>query len=147
MNDLYFACKNCKVFVDAGYRWAYWTLEQPGIVKRKEVIVAEVVLSAEEYWNPDLGEGSNWLYKGVLLSVREFLAIHREHEIIFGEYEDFISWDDESFLEWKQLGYLLTSLPRYFVEELKFKSWDEVCEYIEQRAETLVVGTRVARYS
>ena len=141
MNNLYFACTNCKVFVDAGCRWAYWTLEHSGIVKRGEEISTDAILSSEPYWNPGREKGAggkveaDLLYRDVLPSVRLFLKTHRDHEILFGESEDFFSLDDESFLEWKQLGYLLVELPRYFVEELGHKTWDEVCEYMEQQME------------
>lgn len=136
MNNLYFACTHCKVFVDAGCRWAYWTLEHSYTVRRGEAISVDAILSAAEYWNPGREEGADgadWLYKDVLPSVREFLAAHRDHTILFGESEDFFSLDDESFLDWKQLGRLLVELPRYFVEELGYKTWDEVCEYMAKQ--------------
>ncbi|MBC7968807.1 MAG: hypothetical protein H7Z11_01515 [Verrucomicrobia bacterium] len=133
MNNLYFACTNCKVFVDAGYRWAYWELVHPCTVKPKEYISVEAVLRAAKYWNPEQRDESTWLYKDVLPSVRAFFETHWSHKIIFGESEDFLTWDNASFLEWKQLGHLLEPLPRYFVEELKFKSWGEVCEYIKKQ--------------
>ncbi len=35
MNDVYLACRDCQDFVDVGYRWAYCTLEESGIVNSK----------------------------------------------------------------------------------------------------------------
>jgi hypothetical protein len=157
MNTLYFACTDCYVYVDAGYRWAYWTLEEAGLVKRGQPISVAVVLHCEEYWNPpkeqtsDLfvgavsipipaefiseskSEKTDWLYDEVLPTVRSFLTEHQFHQIIFAKSEDFLSFDDESFLNWMQLGYLLMPSPRYFVERLGFKNWQEVCDYIEMQ--------------
>jgi len=38
MNDLYFACTDCKIIADCGYRWAYWHLLHPGVVRPRERI-------------------------------------------------------------------------------------------------------------
>lgn len=32
MNNVYFACADCRVLIDAGYLWAYWQLDHAGIV-------------------------------------------------------------------------------------------------------------------
>ena len=50
MNDLCFACLDCKSYIDSGYRWCYWTLEDPGIVKQGQPISVPAVLAATEYW-------------------------------------------------------------------------------------------------
>ena len=47
MNNLYFACCDCKIYIDAGYRWAYWELEEARIVARRKPVDVESVLKAE----------------------------------------------------------------------------------------------------
>jgi len=51
MNDVYFACRTCKRFVDAGYRWAYATLELSNVVQHGQQLEVDAVFSATEYWN------------------------------------------------------------------------------------------------
>ncbi len=65
MNSLFFACIDCKIYIDAGDRWAYWELEEPGTVSRTKTVNIERVLAAEKYWNPPRDEDSRWLYEGV----------------------------------------------------------------------------------
>ena len=136
MTNLYFACTDCKVYVDAGYRWAAWWLEEPGIVKRGKLVVVDSVLSAREYWNPGNTDGAQWLYTEVLPSVRRFLDEHRFHRIVFGNTGDFLSLDDSGLLDWMQVGFLPLLLPRYFVERLGFKTWDEVSNFISRQDST-----------
>jgi hypothetical protein len=38
VNNRYLACQDCKIYIDVGYRWAYWELEEPGIVARGDVV-------------------------------------------------------------------------------------------------------------
>jgi hypothetical protein len=85
MNCRHFGCRRCKTYIDAGYRWAYWQLEHPGIVAIGEPISVEAVLAASDYWSPPVGEGSQWLVEGVLPRVRRFLAAHRDHGILYIE--------------------------------------------------------------
>jgi hypothetical protein len=157
MNDLYFACTDCCIYINAGYRWAYWSLEKAGLVKRGQAVSVEDVFLCNEYWNPPKEQNSDllvnalsipipsrfktasksnktdWLYDEVLPSVRDFLIEHQFHRIIFGTSEDFLSFDDESFLNWMQIGYLLDPSPRYFVECLGFTDWQKVCDYLEKQ--------------
>jgi hypothetical protein len=130
MNNLYFACMDCKVYVDAGYRWAYWWLEEPGVVARGESISVESVLSAREYWTPSETESADWLYEEVLPSTRHFLERHKSHRVIYGQMEDFLPFNGEGFLDWLQLGFMPQLLPRYFVECLGLKTWDEVRNFV-----------------
>ena len=51
MNNWYFACAACRDYVDAGYRHAYWALEDPGIVNRSTIVDTSAVLQAREYWD------------------------------------------------------------------------------------------------
>jgi hypothetical protein len=132
MNNLYFACTSCKVFVDAGYRWAYWTLEEAGVVKRRNIVDPGSVLAAEEYWNPEPDDRSKWLLEEVLPSVRRFIQEHGEHTIVFDESDVFHDTGPDWFLEWIQEGYLFYPLPRFCLERLRCNSWTAVCEYMNR---------------
>src|SRR4030095_15250880 len=68
MTSLYFACTDCKVYIDAGYRWAAWWLEEPGVVRRGKQVAVDLVLSAPEYWSPERNKGAQWLYGEALSS-------------------------------------------------------------------------------
>ena len=131
MNNLYFACTDCKIYVDAGYRWAYWELEEAGIISRDRMVSVEDVLGAENYWNPPLEDSSNWLYQEIFPTLREFLSTHRFHKVVFGEEEEFAP-DVDSLLEWMQIGYLRIPTPRYLVEVMGFKSWEQVTDYMSK---------------
>jgi hypothetical protein len=134
MNDLFFACCDCKVFVNAGDRWAYWTLEDAGIVKRGAPISVAAVLYAAGYWSPQRNEQSDWFYEGVFPSVRSFLKEHESHRIIFGDKDDFLFGSDENYwafyFDWMQVGFLAAPSLRSFVEQAGLRTWDEVCDYV-----------------
>jgi hypothetical protein len=130
MDNLYFACIDCKVYLDAGYGWAYWSLEEPGVVRRGSTVSVETVLSAKEYWTPFRTESAEWLYEEVLPSARHFLERHKRHRIVYGNTADFLPFDGEGFLDWLQVGFMPQMLPRYFVEYLGLKTWDEVRSFI-----------------
>src|SRR2546430_914435 len=101
MNNLYFICMDCKIFQDAGYRWAYWTLEHAGIVQRGKTISLNALLSAEEYWNPPRDETSDWYYKDIFPSVRLFLQKHKDHQLIFGEKDDIgYGENEDDYFDW-----------------------------------------------
>lgn len=68
--------------------------------------------------------------KGFCPPLREFLEHHRTHSVVFGEESDFLPTDD---FDWMQLGYLLIPTPRYLVEVLGMKSWDQVSAYMEKQ--------------
>ena len=136
MTNLYFACTDCKVYVDAGYRWASWWLEEPGIVKRGKPVSVESVLSAREYWTPAKTEGAQWLYTEVLPSVRRFLGEHQGHQIVFGNTADFLSIGGDDLLDWMQVGFSPLLLPRYFVERLGLQTWDQVSSFIARQDST-----------
>ena len=131
MNHLFFACTDCKIYIDAGYRWAYSQLEETGIVARRKEVDIDDVLAARDYWNPPEDPNSRWLSEEVLPPLREFLQEHRSHQIVFGEEDDFAPVDD--YFDWIQTGYLLVPTPRYLVEVLGFKSWYQVREYMESQ--------------
>ncbi len=101
MNNVYFACRMCKTFQDAGYRWCYWTLEHPGIVERGKPVAVSAVLSATEYWQD--AQEETWLQE-LLPTVRVFLERHGTHELMYGDGEDIglipLIEDDHHFLDW-----------------------------------------------
>lgn len=131
MIDLFFACVDCKIYLDCGGRWAYWQLEEPKTLVRNQAADIEAVLTAEQYWNPPRNEQSQWLYKEVFPPLHTFLREHRDHEVVFGEKDYFAPLNDESYFEWMQVGYAATLSPRYFVEVLRFRDWGQVREYVE----------------
>lgn len=98
MNFRYFACPVCKKYTSAGYRWAYWHLEHPGLVAPNVRVDIPLVLQANEYWHPPEEPESTWLYEGVFPYVKKFLSEHGAHGVIFVEsggffgIEDFDSW-------------------------------------------------------
>ncbi len=130
MNNLYFACTDCRIYVDAGYRWAYWQLEATQLVARGQAVNIEAVLAATNFWSPPDDGNSAWLTREVFPSLREFFAAHAAHRVIFGEQEQIITTEAEHF-EWMQVGYLLEPSPRYFVEVLGMRSWVEAVSYME----------------
>jgi hypothetical protein len=102
MNDRYFACRTCKTYTDAGYRWARNQLEDPGIVKPDQPVEIGVVLSAGGYWNPPEGHEQDWNCDVILPRVRQFLATHGGHDLVYinrswdfdadGPCSDWIEW-------------------------------------------------------
>ena len=131
MNNLYFACCDCKIYIDAGSPWANWQLEDDGIVSRNESVNVDTVLATAKYWTPPRDEDWGWLYQAILPPLQRFLDAHRNHRIVFGTGEDFAPDMDDYDFEWMQIGYLAKPSVRYLFEVLNFKSWPEVSEYIE----------------
>jgi hypothetical protein len=133
MNTLYFSCTDCKIYTNAGYRWAYWTLEDKGIVQKGMRVSVNAFMGAEEYWNPPAEATSNWLYDEVLPGVRAFLQEHNDHRIIFADSDNFLfSGSDDTYFEWLQVGYLANISPRTLVEKLGFKTWEEANDYLSK---------------
>jgi hypothetical protein len=141
MIDRYFACCDCKIYIDVGGRWAYWTLEDDGIVQKGSLISVKSVLSAEGYWKPEKDENSGWLYDEVFPPVRSFLKEHESHRIKFGDKDDFLFGKDENYWEdyfnWMQVGFLAAPSPRAFVEEFGLRTWDDVCDYVAKQDRVL----------
>jgi hypothetical protein len=115
----------------AGYRSAYWTLEVSNIVSRGELVTPAVVFAHVEYWEPS--EPAEWLKSEIFPRVRTFFADHANHELRFGEDEDFLSLDDESFLTWLWLGPTPTLTLRHFREVLGLQHWVDVETWIRAR--------------
>jgi len=71
----------------------------------------------------------------VLPSVRRFLEEHKSHNLLFGNTSDFLTGEAD-LLDWMQVGFLPVLLPRYFVERLGFKTWDQVASFISRQDST-----------
>lgn len=102
MNCVYFACSRCRSYIDAGYRWAYWTLEEPGVVKQPEIVHVDRVFSTAGYWDVDESSDSARLRDGVLPKVRTFLHEHREHSVRYVD-EMWIYDREEKGEEWVEV--------------------------------------------
>ena len=129
MNNLYFACSPCRIYVDAGYRHAYWALEEPGLVDRSGVVDAAAVLSARDYWNVQ----EDWLVK-LLPAVRRFLEMHGQHGVRFGDSEDLALpyQSSEEWFDWlMEAGFALEELPRYYAERLGLRTWAQVTAHVQ----------------
>lgn len=101
MNSRYFACQDCKTYADAGYRWAYWTLEHPGIVQANAVVDVSSVLNAVAYWNPPKDDENSWLHERVFPIVRAFFSKHHAHKVTFVESGSFLGIED--FDDWLEI--------------------------------------------
>ena len=125
---MYLACAGCRVLVDAGYRWATWTLERPGIVERKAPVDGRRVLAASEYWSPK--EDLEWLEKDVLPRVRTFLETHADHQLRFGDSEQIMGLDELAFLEWLDVSKAPKVGPRYLAEVLRLRLWVDAITWL-----------------
>jgi hypothetical protein len=139
MNDLYFACTDCKSYVDCGYRWAYRTLEQEGVVERRGRIHVRRVLGASKYWNPPREPRSSWLFDEVLPSVRAFLADHGEHSLVFWDINDL---PDDRLLNWLQVGHAPAPSARYLAEVVRLRAWSDVLEWFKSSPRGQPWGSR-----
>ena len=92
MNDVYFYCGTCKTYTDAGYRWCYWTLEEPSIVQKRQAVAVDRVMAASDYWKG--ATEADWL-RQVLGFVKQFLEAHKAHDLRYGVYEDFADSSEE----------------------------------------------------
>ncbi|WP_442483562.1 hypothetical protein [Aeoliella sp. SH292] len=102
MNCVYFACPQCHRYLDAGYRWAYWELEKPGVVLQGEPVNIDRVLATPGYWNVDDSLKSAWLRECVLPKVRNFLREHRDHSIRYVD-EEWIYDQKELADSWREI--------------------------------------------
>jgi hypothetical protein len=137
MIDRYFACTDCKIYLNAGDRWAYWTLEDNRVVRKGAPISVKTILFAQEYWAPEEGHDSDWLYSEVFPSVRSFMEEHESHQLLFGDQNDFLFGAGEDYYKdhfnWMQVGFAPSPSIRFLVEQLDLKTWDEVCNYLRDR--------------
>lgn len=128
MNTPYFVCETCKIRVEAGYRWAASHLYfDAKIVELGRLVNARDVLNYEPFWNLPAGDEYDWL-RELRPIVRTFLQCHQQHEIRFG---DDVSFPESYFgLEWLDVSPDPDLGPRYFVEELGYESWQQVCDHV-----------------
>ena len=134
--DRYFACTNCKVYINAGDRWAYWTLEDAGVLAKGAPISADALSSARAYWYPEEVDSANWCLDELLPTVRSFLAEHTCHRIVFGDKDDFMFGDAEhywdAYFNWMAEGWAAVPTVRMLVEKLHLRTWEEVCDYVRE---------------
>jgi hypothetical protein len=102
MNTPYFACPVCRLYIESGYRWAYWQLEDPGAVRLNEGVDVGRVMACTEYWNPPEQERSEWLCERVLPAVHRFLDEHREHGIVYTD-EGVICDEESLYYGWSEI--------------------------------------------
>jgi hypothetical protein len=126
VNEVYFACTACRIYIDAGYRHAYWELEDTGIVDRSAAVDSAAVLSAPTYWDVE----EDWLVE-LLPNVRRFLETHRDHLLRYGDADELkIPFNSsEGLFEWLIEGGF-QELPRYYSERLGYRTWEEVVAHV-----------------
>jgi hypothetical protein len=102
MNCRYFACSHCLVYIDAGYRWAYWLLEDSGHVQLNEKVDVAEILDLFPYWNPPPEEQGHWLCQEILPAVKKFFKEHQTHCILYVE-EDVFACEQSLAQHWTQI--------------------------------------------
>lgn len=102
MNARLFGCAKCRTYVDAGYRWAYWLLEDPGVVMIGKPVDAERLLALDEYWNPPPGERNPRLADEILRRARRYLDAHREHGVVYLQ-DDMVLDPDGACHDWLEI--------------------------------------------
>ena len=96
MNGVFFLCTDENVYVDAGYRWAYWKLEHTGIIEKNKIIDIKEVLASKEYWSDLEQEGKkNELFQKTLPLVKAFFLKYLRNTIIYVD-EEFIYEHEEN---------------------------------------------------
>lgn len=102
MNNRYFACPACREYIDAGYRWAYWALEETGVVTENEIVDVAKVLACEDYWNVPADEWAEELAYRLLPAVRRFLEKHRDHWVFYLNAD--VIWEEASLVyNWTEI--------------------------------------------
>lgn len=129
MNDPYFICETCKIRVEAGYRWATSHLgSDAGIVEFGRTFNVRDALNYRPFWDLPNGDEYNWL-RELLPVVRAFLEHHEFHAIRFG---DDVSFPESYFgFEWLDISPSPDLVPRYFVEQLGYNLWQQVCDHVK----------------
>lgn len=136
MNNVYFACTDCKSYTDAGYRWAYCQLEKPRIVFRSAVVEVDRLLPVAAYWNPEPNERNAWL-TSVLSHAAQFISGHKTHRIVYGDLEQVMGADADEYSQFAWMNDYPEDetdlLPRNFIEKLGMRTWGEVTAYLASR--------------
>lgn len=96
MNSRYFLCRDHGVFIDAGYRWAYWQLEHAGVVTPGLAVDVPALLDTTAYLKPSAADSSDYL-DDLLPRVRDFLDRHAGDDLLYVDQE----WLHEKW----ELGY------------------------------------------
>ena len=99
MNCRYFICRKHNKYTDAGYRWAYWQLENKGVVSLGQTVDVTTILKQHDYWNPPDDHSD---IPKILLTVREFLEDHRLEQIEYVD-EDMLVKSWELGYEWREI--------------------------------------------
>jgi len=132
MNNQYFACRDCKTCIDAGYRWAWWALVEAGIVVPSQEISVTEVLNYDKYWNG--AKETPWLAES-LPYVNKFLNQHKTHNVTYGIDENFQDTNNEfSCLDWvyeEKPEDAIHASPPYFLYRLNLLAWADVVEAVE----------------
>lgn len=102
MNARYFACPKCGLSIDAGYRWAYWQIEESERLHLAEGVDVRAFLTFDEYWLPPEHERSTWLCEDILPAARNFLSKHEFHGVVYIE-EEHLSAEETLLYNWKEV--------------------------------------------
>ncbi len=129
MNTPYFICEACKIRIEAGYRWATSHLRSDArIVEFGRLLNVRDALDYQPFWDLPSDNEYNWL-RNLLPIVRTFLERHESHGVRFG---DDVSFPESYFgIEWLDVSPSPDLVPRYFVEQLGYNSWRQVCDHVE----------------
>ena len=123
MNDHYFNCMDCKRFIEAGYRWGYFTLVQDGPITIDQPIDVEAVFQVNEFWNPPTTKGHDWI-REILPGIQDFLIAHKEHTIIYNDRQ--VIENERSGFDWVDKSSHPQLTPRYLAEVFQLQSWEDV---------------------
>ncbi len=138
MNNVYFACTDCKTYTDAGYRWAYCQLEKPRTVLRSAVVEVDRLLSAEAYWKLEPNEQNKWL-TSVLSHAEQFISRHKTHRILYGDLEQVMGAETDEYSKFAWMNeypaHETDLQPRNFIEQRGMLTWGEVTAYLASRPE------------
>lgn len=139
MNGVYLRCEDCKSFVETSERWTRAALERSGVVQRDDLIdgeesvplvSVEAVLETAGYWQgPPADDWERGSVMACLETVRGLLLAHREHRVSFGDRYRF----QAEWLDWISERELS---PRFLVEGLRLRTWEEVRRFVDERSST-----------
>lgn len=129
MNEPYFVCETCKVRVEAGYRWATAHLYHDArIIEFGRFFNVHDLLDYEPFWKIPIEAEYNWL-RELLPVIHGFLIAHEPHGIRFG---DDVTFPESYFgMDWLDISPSADLVPRYFVDQLGFDCWQQVCDFID----------------
>ena len=88
--------------MDAGYRWAYYRLNAPGIVTRGKLVSVPAVLAASDYWNAPERDYPRLCHE-ILPKIRSYLEEHAAHGIMYVELEDIMALAAAASTTWRKV--------------------------------------------